>query len=78
MSSSTVPPGVVHPALLLLGLGQPASPEDPAEGAAVQTASSPAEPAYLLLGLHQASDRSTVHSGRPLAAGPTSASEDPA
>jgi hypothetical protein len=50
--------GPVHPALLLLGLGQPASPEESAEGP-LPTASSPAQPAFLLLGLHQAADPTT-------------------
>jgi hypothetical protein len=67
--SSSVPSAAAHPALLLLGLGQPASPEDPAEGAAPQIATSPAEPAFLLLGLHQTASPITH---------PTSASEDPA
>jgi len=43
----------VHPALLLLGLGQPAAPEDQADGSAAPTSFSPAQPAFLLLGLHQ-------------------------
>jgi hypothetical protein len=47
-------PLAVHPALMLLGLGQPASPEDQAEGAAPEAATSPAQPAFLLLGLQPA------------------------
>jgi hypothetical protein len=50
VSSDSQPP-VVHPALLLLGLAQPASPEDPAGTAAAEVAPSPAQPAFLLLGL---------------------------
>jgi hypothetical protein len=70
MSSSDSPLTAVHPALLLLGLGQPAAPEDPAESTAPQPAISPAQPAFLLLGLQQTASPITAH--------PTSASEDPA
>jgi len=49
----------VHPALLLLGLGQPAAPEDQADGSAAPTSFSPAQPAFLLLGLHQAAGPAT-------------------
>ena len=50
---SETAPSAAHPALLLLGLTQPASPEDPPGSAATEPAPSAAHPAFLLLGLHQ-------------------------